>query len=93
MHAGLHPADGSERLMLFESLDATDRDDLLVLNRGLIGKTGVRVDFPRRRPQRKRTLTPVLVISFGKVPVMNQRMKVRLRPRFRAPLFVVLDQI
>ncbi len=37
LHATLHPADGSERQMLFESLDATEPDDLLVLDRGLIG--------------------------------------------------------
>ncbi len=39
LHATLHPADGSERQMLFESLDATEPDDLLVLDRGLIGNT------------------------------------------------------
>lgn len=39
LHAALHPADGSERQMLFEALDATDPDDLLVLDRGLIGNT------------------------------------------------------
>jgi len=39
LHASLHPADGSERQMLFESLDATAPDDLLVLDRGLIGNT------------------------------------------------------
>jgi len=39
LHAALHPADGSERQMLFEALDATEPDDLLVLDRGLIGNT------------------------------------------------------
>jgi hypothetical protein len=39
LHASLHPADGSERQMLFESLAATAPDDLLVLDRGLIGNT------------------------------------------------------
>lgn len=39
LHAALHPADGSERQMLFEALDATGPDDLLVLDRGLIGNT------------------------------------------------------
>lgn len=39
LHAALHAADGSERQMLFEALDATAPDDLLVLDRGLIGNT------------------------------------------------------
>ncbi|EQD63897.1 transposase IS4 family protein, partial [mine drainage metagenome] len=39
LHAALHPADGSERQMLFEALAATSDDDLLVLDRGLIGNT------------------------------------------------------
>lgn len=39
LHAALHAADGCERQMLFEALDATDPDDLIVLDRGLIGNT------------------------------------------------------
>ncbi len=39
LHAALHAADGSERQMLFEALDVTAPDDLLVLDRGLIGNT------------------------------------------------------
>ncbi|MBX3700433.1 MAG: hypothetical protein KF903_05465 [Dokdonella sp.] len=41
LHAALHGADGCERQMLFEALDATEADDLLVLDRGLIGNTVV----------------------------------------------------
>lgn len=38
LHASLHPADGSERQMLFEVLDELDRErDLLVLDRGYVG--------------------------------------------------------
>ena len=40
LHASLHPADGSERQMLFEALDALDpAQDLLVLDRGYVGNT------------------------------------------------------
>lgn len=40
LHASLHPADGSERQMLFEALGALDAEqDLLVLDRGYIGNT------------------------------------------------------
>lgn len=39
LHAALHAADGCERQMLFEALDATATDDLLVIDRGLIGNT------------------------------------------------------
>ncbi|GEM_PF-2489558 len=41
LHAALHPTDGSERQMLFEALDATEPDDLRVLDRGLVGNTMV----------------------------------------------------
>ena len=42
LHASLHPADGSERQMLFEALDELDaRRDLLVLDRGYVGNTMV----------------------------------------------------
>lgn len=38
LHASLHPADGSERQMLFEALDTLDAErDLLVLDRGYVG--------------------------------------------------------
>lgn len=40
LHASLHQADGSERQMLFEALDALDpAQDLLVLDRGYVGNT------------------------------------------------------
>lgn len=39
LHAALGPADACERQMLFEALDQTAHDDLLVLDRGLIGNT------------------------------------------------------
>jgi len=40
LHASLHPADGSERQMLFEALGVLDpAHDLLVLDRGYIGNT------------------------------------------------------
>jgi hypothetical protein len=40
LHASRHPADGSERQMLFEALDALDpAQDLLVLDRGYVGNT------------------------------------------------------
>lgn len=39
LHAALHTADGCERQMLFEAIEATTTDDLLVLDRGLIGNT------------------------------------------------------
>lgn len=40
LHASLHPADGSERQMLFEALDELDpARDLLVLDRGYVGNT------------------------------------------------------
>lgn len=42
LHASLHPADGSERQMLFEALDELDAgSDLLVLDRGYVGNTMV----------------------------------------------------
>jgi hypothetical protein len=42
LHASLHPADGSERQMLFEALDELDAGrDLLVLDRGYVGNTMV----------------------------------------------------
>lgn len=42
LHASLHPADGSERQMLFEALDELDADgDLLVLDRGYVGNAMV----------------------------------------------------
>ncbi|MFC5583447.1 transposase [Rhodanobacter terrae] len=39
LHAALGPADASERQMMFEALEHTDRDDLLVLDRGYPGNT------------------------------------------------------
>jgi hypothetical protein len=40
LHAALHCADGAERQMLFEALDALQpRSDLLLLDRGFIGNT------------------------------------------------------
>ena len=39
LHASLHPADGSERQMLFQALDQINRDDLLLLDRGYPGAT------------------------------------------------------
>ncbi len=39
LHAALGPHDASERQMLFEALDHTAQDDLLVLDRGLPGNT------------------------------------------------------
>ena len=50
LHAALHPADGSERQMLFEALDATGPDDLLVLDRGLIGNTMAAMLAQAQRP-------------------------------------------
>ena len=42
LHASLHPADGSERQMLFEALDELNAGrDLLVLDRGYVGNTMV----------------------------------------------------
>ncbi|MBT0964253.1 IS4 family transposase [Denitromonas sp. IR12] len=42
LHASLHPADGSERQMLFEALGQLDAEgDLLVLDRGYVGNTMV----------------------------------------------------
>lgn len=42
LHARLHPADGSERQMLFEALGCLERGcDLLVLDRGYVGNTPV----------------------------------------------------
>lgn len=42
LHASLHPADASERQMLFEALDELDAgSDLLVLDRGYVGNTMV----------------------------------------------------
>ena len=42
LHASLHPADGSERQMLFEALDELDPGrDLLVLDRGYVGNAMV----------------------------------------------------
>lgn len=50
LHARLHPADGSERQMLFEALDAVRPDsDLLVLDRGLPGTTMVAILSQSRR--------------------------------------------
>ena len=49
LHAALHAADGCERQMLFEALDATATDDLLVLDRGLIGNTLAAAIRQRRR--------------------------------------------
>lgn len=49
LHAALHPSDGSERQMLFEALDATGADDLLVLDRGLIGGTMAAILSQRQR--------------------------------------------
>lgn len=49
LHASLHPADGSERQMLFEALDATHAQDLLVLDRGLIGNTMAAILVQRQR--------------------------------------------
>jgi hypothetical protein len=43
LHASLHAADGSERQMLFEALEATQANDRLVLDRGLIGNTMVAI--------------------------------------------------
>lgn len=39
LHASLHPADGSERQMLFEVLPSLSASDLLVLDRGYVGNT------------------------------------------------------
>ena len=39
LHASLHPADGSERQMLFEVLPSLLPSDLLVLDRGYVGNT------------------------------------------------------
>jgi hypothetical protein len=39
LHAALDHADACERQMLFDALDATHPEDLLVLDRGLIGNT------------------------------------------------------
>ena len=50
LHAALHPADGSERQMLFEALAATRRDDLLMLDRGLIGNTMAAILTQAQRP-------------------------------------------
>jgi hypothetical protein len=50
LHAALHPADGSERQMLFEALAATRSDDLLVLDRGLIGNTMAAMLTQAQRP-------------------------------------------
>ena len=42
LHASLHPADASERQMLFEALDCLEpQRDLLVLDRGYVGNTPV----------------------------------------------------
>ena len=50
LHASLHPADGSERQMLFEALDAVQPDnDLLVLDRGLPGNTMAAILSQSRR--------------------------------------------
>ncbi len=49
LHASLHAADGSERQMLFEALDATQTQDLLVLDRGLIGNTMAAILLQRQR--------------------------------------------
>lgn len=49
LHARLHAADGSERQMLFEALDATHAEDLLVLDRGLIGNTMAAILAQRQR--------------------------------------------
>ena len=50
LQAALHPADGSERQMLFEALAATAADDLLVLDRGLIGNTMAAMLAQAQRP-------------------------------------------
>ncbi|WP_255435495.1 hypothetical protein [Chitinimonas sp. BJB300] len=39
LHASLHPADGSERQMLYEVLPSLSASDLLVLDRGYVGNT------------------------------------------------------
>ncbi len=39
LYASLHPADGSERQMLFEILPSLSSSDLLVLDRGYVGNT------------------------------------------------------
>jgi hypothetical protein len=50
LHASLQPADGSERQMLFEALDAVQPDnDLLVLDRGLPGNTMAAILSQSRR--------------------------------------------
>lgn len=41
LHAALGAADASERQMLFEAIEHTEADDLLVLDRGLTGNTMV----------------------------------------------------
>lgn len=49
LHASLHAADGSERQMLFEALEHTREDDLLVLDRGFTGNTMVATLAQRQR--------------------------------------------
>lgn len=49
LHASLHAADGSERQMLFEALDHTGFDDLLVLDRGFPGNAMVATLAQRQR--------------------------------------------
>lgn len=48
LHASLHPADGSERQMLFEALDQINSDDLLLLDRGYPGATMAAILDQRR---------------------------------------------
>ena len=49
LHARLGSHDACERQMLFESLDATAENDVLVLDRGLIGNTMAAAITQRRR--------------------------------------------
>lgn len=49
LHAALGPADASERQMLFEALDHTAPDDLLVLDRGFTGNAMVAALAQRQR--------------------------------------------
>lgn len=49
LHAQLGSHDACERQMLFESLDATAQDDVLVLDRGLIGNTIAAAITQRKR--------------------------------------------
>lgn len=50
LHAATHAADASERQMLFEALEHTREDDLLVLDRGYPGNTMVAALAQNHRP-------------------------------------------